>query len=197
MTKELNKEASKIECAARVLSSSIIEYPKDLRISVEKLSASFSVVARVHASDHGKMLGTSARMFKAFKAILGRIGERNFDCAVHYVLENPVSGHMGELRPFIPRRDWRSVDNTKLTSPLYDIVALIDPSMKWKVVWDNVSDSATAITVLSLMEIDEDLREALSTWMHAVGRTSGRIIFLDFKCTPNYDREKSKQSLSD
>lgn len=175
-----NQKAACLRDLYFLLASSIVNHASQLVVRTETAGGKTLVIVDGNAIDYGRLLGQSARMFKSCESIL-----RNsiFAKGLKVDLLIDVPRQQKHFSKFTPMVNWSEDDDRRMAELLNNVAITIfkQPQITHR----PLSYSASAFT----LEMGEDFQshpmsirvsEALEIWFDAVGRTRGRIVYLDF-----------------
>lgn len=170
----------------RRLAELLIGFPADLEVDCSEMSHSYNLVARVHADDHGKILGSRGVTFNAFKVLLSAYSVRHkSDKTIHLTQLAPTRGSRQVLTPFKQDGNWeREQRSEKLRVVLQSVCDDVFASAVRVEANEQLGGNSTTFFVqpcgtctLTEQEVFA-LIEALEQIFHAIGKAKGRIVFV-------------------
>jgi predicted RNA-binding protein YlqC (UPF0109 family) len=176
----------KLEKVLLLLRETILSYTKHgdrLETTGASLSTSIAFTVQAHRDDHSKIVGAKGQHIWALQTIFDFIG-RSIGTRVRVTLLEPAFGEKLPLTPYQADPKWKPEKVLGLIRRILDLVLVAHYELKAE------GESQTTIEIKPtmidrprLLRMDNseknDFGEALHYIFHAIGKSQGRIIYID------------------
>jgi predicted RNA-binding protein YlqC (UPF0109 family) len=165
----------------RRLVTEIISHPENLVIETKLHTQSIVLTLQAHAADTPRLIGSGAATYNALVTVAAALGARAGLRVSVPPIREPVVGEPGRYK-FAPQEQWPKERIVKLLTDITRAAFADSGAVEGKLFDDDASGSTTIELWVARNErgaLVFALGAALRTLFDAIGKSNGRIIYLD------------------